>query len=76
FVLKGMPAWSEDRIRKAMSKGKSSTLRLAEPVPVLITYGTTLVKEGRTYFFDDIYGLDRQLDAALRQHSRTQARID
>jgi murein L,D-transpeptidase YcbB/YkuD len=72
FVLQGMPAWSEDRIRKAMERGESATLRLTEPVPVLITYGTTLVKEGRIYFFEDIYGLDRVLDAALRQHARTQ----
>jgi len=70
FVLKGMPEWTEDRIRQAMSRGESATLRLAEPVPVLIAYGTALVKEGRTYFFEDIYGLDRLLDAALRQHSR------
>ena len=67
FVLQGMPAWDEARIRAAMSAGRSSTLRLAEPVPVLITYGTALVKGDRLYFFDDIYGLDRVLDEALRQ---------
>ena len=67
FVLQGMPDWTEERIREAMSAGRSTTLRLAEPVPVLIAYGTALVKGGRPYFFDDIYGLDRVLDAALRQ---------
>ena len=61
FVLQGMPGWDEARIRAAMSAGRSSTLRLAQPVPVLITYGTALVKAGRLYFFDDIYGLDRVL---------------
>lgn len=76
FVLEGMPEWSEDRIRQAMDKGQSSTLRLTQPLPVLITYGTTLVKEGRTYFFEDIYGLDRQLDAALRQRARPQPLTD
>ncbi|MBX3619774.1 MAG: L,D-transpeptidase family protein [Rhizobacter sp.] len=69
FVLSDMPEWTETRIREAMAQGKSSTLRLNEPVPVLITYGTTLVKEGRIFFFDDIYGHDRLLDAALRAHS-------
>jgi murein L,D-transpeptidase YcbB/YkuD len=39
-------------------------------VPVLIAYGTALVKEGRVHFFDDIYGHDRRLDAALRQQVR------
>ncbi|ABM38882.1 L,D-transpeptidase family protein [Polaromonas naphthalenivorans] len=69
FVLKNMPEWTPERIQNAMSRGESATLRLAEPVPVLIAYGTTLVKDGRTFFFDDIYGLDRLLDAALRKHS-------
>jgi murein L,D-transpeptidase YcbB/YkuD len=70
FVLQGMPEWTEDRIRQAMNKGESATLRLAEPVRVLIAYGTTLVKRGQTYFFEDIYGHDRQLDAALQRRSK------
>jgi len=69
FVLQGMPEWTEERIRLAMSQGESTTLRLAEPVPVLIAYGTSLVKQGRIHFFQDIYGHDRLLDAALRQQS-------
>jgi len=71
FVLRNMPEWTEDRIRKAMGRGESATLKLTEPVPVLIAYGTALVKEGRTFFFEDIYGLDRLLDDALRKHSRS-----
>jgi L,D-transpeptidase YcbB len=69
FVLQGMPEWSEDRIRQAMSKGQSATLRVAAPVPVLIAYATTLVKGGRIHFFDDIYGHDRRLDEALLRRS-------
>ncbi len=70
FVLKGMPEWTEERVREAMGRGESATLRLAEPVPVLIAYGTVIVKAGRIHFFDDIYGHDRRLDAALRERSR------
>jgi murein L,D-transpeptidase YcbB/YkuD len=70
FVLQGMPEWTEAGIRQAMERGTSATLRLAEPVPVLIAYGTALVIDGRIRFFDDLYGLDRLLDAALRQRSR------
>jgi L,D-transpeptidase YcbB len=69
FVLQDMPDWTEPRIRAAMDKGESATLRLAAPVRVLIAYGTTLVKEGRIFFFDDIYGQDKVLDAALRRHT-------
>jgi murein L,D-transpeptidase YcbB/YkuD len=67
FVMEGMPGWTEDRIRRAMSDEDPLTVRLAEPVPVLIAYGTAMVKQGRVYFYDDIYGHDRRLDAALRQ---------
>ena len=70
FVLKEMPEWTEDRIREAMGRGESATLRLAEPVPVLIAYGTVIVKAGRIHFFDDVYSHDRRLDAALRERSR------
>jgi murein L,D-transpeptidase YcbB/YkuD len=74
FVLHDMPQWTEERIRQAMDKGESATLRLAEPVRVLIAYGTALVKDGRIHFFDDIYGQDRLLDAALRQIARDRQR--
>ncbi|HKX94346.1 MAG TPA: L,D-transpeptidase family protein, partial [Methylibium sp.] len=66
FVLAGQPEWTEERIRAAMAARESSTLRLAEPLPVLIAYGTTLVRDGRIHFFDDVYGHDRALDTALR----------
>lgn len=65
FVLEGQPGWDEPRIRAAMDRGESSTLRLQRPLPVLIAYGTTLVKNGQVFFFDDLYGHDRVLDAAL-----------
>lgn len=67
FVLQDMPQWSEPRVREAMAAGQLQTIRLATPVPVLIAYGTTLVKQGRLYVYPDIYGHDRALDQALRQ---------
>ncbi len=65
FVLQDQPGWDEDRIVTAMTAGKSSTLRLAQAVPVLITYATAIVKDGRPHFFEDIYGHDSRLAAAL-----------
>jgi len=76
FVLHGMPQWTEERIRQAMAKGESATLRVAEPVRVLIAYGTALVKDGRIHFFDDIYGQDRLLDTALRQAARDRQHLN
>jgi L,D-transpeptidase YcbB len=65
FVMAGMAGWDEARIRAAMAGGSSTTVPLAEPVPVLIAYGTVLVKHGRTHFYDDVYGHDSRLQAAL-----------
>jgi murein L,D-transpeptidase YcbB/YkuD len=66
FALQGMPEWTEARIRQAMSGDEPRTVRLIAPVPVLISYGTAIFKDGRVHFFEDIYGHDRRLDAALR----------
>ena len=54
-----------------MTKGKSTTFRLPEPFPVIIAYSTAAVRNGKVHFFADIYGHDKVLDEALRQHSRT-----
>ena len=73
FVLQNSPEWSEERIRAAMTRGQSATLRLAEPLPVLIGYSTTVVKQGKVHFLADIYGHDRLLDQALRQQAQARA---
>lgn len=68
FVLRDEPDWNEERIREAMAKGESNTLRLREPVPVVIAYSTVIVKgDGRVFFFPDLYEHDRRLDEALRR---------
>ncbi len=69
FVLHNDPAWPEPRIREAMARGQSATLRLADPLPVVIAYSTAIVKQGKTHFFADLYGQDKLLDRALRQQS-------
>jgi L,D-transpeptidase YcbB len=40
---------------------------------VLIAYGTALVKDGRLHFFDDLYGHDRVLEAALQRRTASLA---
>ena len=69
FVLHNDPAWPEPRIREAMARGQSATLRLADPLPVVIAYSTAIVKQGKPHFFADLYGQDKLLDRALRQQS-------
>lgn len=67
FVLQGMAGWDRARIEAEMAQGRSHMLKLADPVPVLLHYGTTLVKGDQIFFLNDLYGHDRLLDAALRQ---------
>jgi murein L,D-transpeptidase YcbB/YkuD len=69
FVLQNDPAWPEEGIREAMAAGKSSTIRLAEPIPVVIAYITTVIKQGKVHFFADLYGHDRLLAQALREQA-------
>jgi murein L,D-transpeptidase YcbB/YkuD len=69
FALQGLPGWDEDRVRRAMEADPPATVTLAQPVPVLIAYGTALVKAGQVHFYADLYGHDRSLDEALRRRA-------
>jgi murein L,D-transpeptidase YcbB/YkuD len=66
WVLRGEPGWTVERIAAAMNASRTSEVRLSQPVPVLIVYGTALVAEdGTVSFFDDVYGQDASLERAL-----------
>jgi murein L,D-transpeptidase YcbB/YkuD len=71
WVLRNNPGWTLERVKAAMNgKNDNVTVYLAKPIPVLIVYGTVATDEsGRTYFFDDIYGFDAELEAALAKVS-------
>jgi len=57
----------QGRVRQAMESGRDNvTVRLAQPIPVFIVYGTALAHpDGEVHFYDDIYGHDPKLTAAL-----------
>ena len=71
FVLKDEPEWTPEKIRDAMENGTSKTIRIKNPIMVVIAYATAIVKQrgGPIYFYADIYGHDRQLRAALQKYS-------
>lgn len=69
FVLQDQPDWTVERIQEAMARGESRTLRLKQPLRVLIAYSTVVVKGGRVFFYPDLYGHDAMLDQALRERS-------
>jgi len=73
FVLAGQPEWDEERIVQAMTRGKSATLQLNEPLPVVIAYRTVVVRDGKVHFFADLYGRDARLRDALAARKRLPA---
>lgn len=66
WVLRHNPGWTPDRIRAAMDSAAPQQVILADPIPVLIVYGTVVVLEdGVVHFYDDIYGHDSALERVL-----------
>lgn len=60
FVLADDPAWDAVRIIEAMRAGPQQSIRLPEPMPVIITYLTAIATDAnRIAFFPDLYGLDK-----------------
>lgn len=68
WVLRDKPEWDTEHIVEAMNGDKTFRVNLSKPIPVLILYGTAVVTEsGEVHFFDDIYGLDSELQQRLAQ---------
>jgi murein L,D-transpeptidase YcbB/YkuD len=67
FLLRDQPKWSLENIHNAMQSGPDNQqVNLTTPVPVVIVYLTAIVEEdGQIYFYNDIYGRDATLNAAL-----------
>ena len=71
FVLANDPAWTQERIEDSMKRGKSSTMRLDEELPVVLAYLTAVVIDGQAHFFNDLYGQDKRLAEALGSQPAT-----
>ena len=66
YVLRDSPEWTREKILAAMNGTITSTVTLKNRIRVFIVYGTALATEnGDALFFDDIYGHDQRLEAAL-----------
>jgi murein L,D-transpeptidase YcbB/YkuD len=67
WALRHNSGWTLDRVRESMQGGQNDvTVNLAQRVPVFIVYATALAYEnGDVHFYDDIYGHDAELAAAL-----------
>ena len=66
YVLRDSPEWTREKIQAAMNGTSTLTVTLKNRIRVFFVYGTALVTEsGNALFFDDIYGHDQRLEAAL-----------
>jgi L,D-transpeptidase YcbB len=67
WLLQDQPKWTPDAVKAARQSGPDNQqVNLTRAVPVVIIYPTAVVEEdGEVYFFDDIYGHARSLNAVL-----------
>lgn len=66
YLLRNEPAWTTDKITKAMNSGKEQFVTLKQAMPVFIGYFTSWVdRDGKLNFRNDIYGHDKKMAAQL-----------
>lgn len=66
WVLRDQPEWTRKRIDDAMQGERPTQVNLKQKLRVVLFYDTVHVNsENVVHFVDDIYGHDRELDAAL-----------
>jgi murein L,D-transpeptidase YcbB/YkuD len=67
WVLREKPEWTGEKIKAAMTGKRDDVyVNLAKPITVKITYHTVVAQQnGDVHFYDDIYGHDARLVAAL-----------
>ena len=67
WALRRNEGWDLERVRATMQGDKDNVqVNLAQPIPVLILYGTAVPEDdGSVHFYDDIYGHDADLRKAL-----------
>ena len=59
LLLNDPEKWNREEIRKAIESGKTRTVFLPEPIPVLLLYWTVaILPSGEVHFKKDIYGRD------------------
>ena len=62
WVLRNNPGWTRERIDAAFKAEKEQQVNLTRVIPVLVLYSTAVAEEdGRIYFFEDIYGHDKEM---------------
>jgi murein L,D-transpeptidase YcbB/YkuD len=65
-VLLGRDGWTQERFGEILESGKTRTVFLSRPLPVLLLYWTAEVRaDGLVYFYQDIYERDQSVSDSL-----------
>jgi murein L,D-transpeptidase YcbB/YkuD len=68
--------WSQERIDAALAAGRTETVFLDDPIPVLLLYWTAEVDAaGRVVFHPDVYARDAEVALSLAGPFRASARL-
>jgi len=71
LLLEGQQGWDRAALDRAVEEGKTRSVTLARPVPVLLTYWTAWVdRNGALQLRPDIYGRDAKVAAGLEAKFR------
>ncbi|HEY2721503.1 MAG TPA: L,D-transpeptidase family protein [Chitinophagaceae bacterium] len=66
YVLRDQPEWTQEKIEEAMNSGSEKSVRVKDPIPVVITYYTAWVdNNGQLNFREDLYGHDSDLASRM-----------
>jgi L,D-transpeptidase YcbB len=75
-VLGEPQRWSVESLQGLVSSGKTRTVRLKEPLAIILSYWTAEgLGGGQVQFRDDIYGRDAALLAALGEEVRVKVKL-
>ena len=65
-VLLGSDGWTQDKFQDVLDSGKTRTVFLSTPMPVLLLYWTAEVDDDNiVYFYNDVYSRDQRIADAL-----------
>ena len=68
WALGDQPQWTKEKIEKAMNGQRGDVyVKPSRPINVMILYATAAARGNDVYFFEDIYGHDVKLAAAMNK---------
>ncbi|MGD1983611.1 MAG: L,D-transpeptidase family protein, partial [Chromatiaceae bacterium] len=69
-LLRDKDGWDRARIDEVVASGKTTRVRLDEPMPIIIGYATAVARDGQVVFREDIYDRDQGVLDALNAEFR------